>query len=202
MNHGGESGRPKSVGDVMPTITSHHGFAMVTAWLAKHYRGVVGHQPDRPIGTITAVDHHSVVACHLTKFFGTSTGSDLAEPSPTVTGQGLHLGLVAAFLIKYYGQGTGQAISEPLHTIVTKARFGVVTVTIDGEEYAIADIGLRMLSPRELARCQGFGDDFVLVGSQADQVARIGNSVSPPMAHAVVAANVPRTTRPKVTLAA
>ena len=163
---------------------------LVVAWLAKHYGGVVGHQPNRPLGTITAVDHHSVVACHLTKFFGTSTGSACDVPAPTVTGQGGHLGLVAAFLTKYYGQGTGQQVGEPLHTVVAKARFGLVTVIIDGQTYAIADIGLRMLNPRELARCQGFPEGFQLMGSQADQVARIGNSVSPPMAHAVIAANV------------
>ena len=65
-----------------------------------------------------------------------------------------------------------------------------MTVRIDGETYAIVDIGLRMLTPRELARAQGFTDDFQLVGTQTDQVARIGNSVCPPLARALVAANV------------
>lgn len=73
---------------------------------------------------------------------------------------------------------------------VSKDRFGLVTVRIDGETYAIVDIGLRMLTPRELARAQGFTDDFQLVGTQTDQVARIGNSVCPPLARALVAANV------------
>lgn len=164
---------------------------LVVAWLAKHYGGVVGHLPDRPIGTITSVDHHSVVACHLTKFYGSAKdGAPLDAPAPTVTGQGQHIGLVAAFLTKYYGQGTGQSLGESLHTVVSKARFGLVTVTVAGEEYAIVDIGLRMLTPRELARCQGFPDDFQLVGTQTKQIAGIGNSVSPPMARAVVAANI------------
>lgn len=54
----------------------------------------------------------------------------------------------------------------------------------------VADIGLRMLQPRELARAQGFGDDYVLTGSKANQIARIGNSVCPPVAEAIVRANV------------
>ena len=67
---------------------------------------------------------------------------------------------------------------------------GLVTVEIEGETWAVVDIRLRMLTPRELARCQGFDDSFRLEGTQAQQDARIGNSVSPPMARAVVAANV------------
>lgn len=174
--------------------------ALVAVWMAKHYGGVVGQSVELPLGTITAKDHHSLVACHLTKFYtsgrkGKSSppapGASLDDPAPTITGQGQHLGLVAAFLTKFYsGERNGQRLDEPLHTIVTKDRFGLVTVAIDGETYAIADIGLRMLTPRELARAQGFSDDFKLVGTLTDQVARIGNSVAPPLAKAVVAANV------------
>jgi DNA (cytosine-5)-methyltransferase 1 len=170
---------------------------LVAAWLVKHYGGVTGHGVDRPASTVTARDHHSLAVCHLTKFYGTSTGASLEDPAPTVTASGGrgggHAGLVAAFIVAYYGQGTGQALAGPLRTIVSKARFGLVTVEIEGEEWALVDIGLRMLSPRELARCQGFGDEFRLMGTQTEQTARIGNSVPPPLAAAVVRANVPRT---------
>lgn len=63
-------------------------------------------------------------------------------------------------------------------------------VTLDGEVFAIVDIGLRMLTPRELARAQGFPDSYVLTGTQAQQVARVGNSVPPPVAEALIRANV------------
>jgi DNA (cytosine-5)-methyltransferase 1 len=66
---------------------------------------------------------------------------------------------------------------------------GLVTVTIDGQQYAIVDIGMRMLRPRELARAQGFPDSYILTGSNTDQVERIGNSVSPLPCAALVAAN-------------
>lgn len=118
----------------------------------------------------------------------------------------------AAFLIKYYGTGGEseeaqiQPVDRPLDTVTVKARFAVVTVTIDARTYVIVDIGLRMLKPRELARAQGFPDDYVLdpiVRKQvrgkwvekrltiAEQISAIGNSVCPPVARALVAANQP-----------
>ena len=105
-------------------------------------------------------------------------------------------GLVSAFLLKYYGQGNGQTLAEPLHTITTKDRFGIVTVC--GELYQITDIGMRMLTPRELFRAQGFPETYI-IDRDADgrsypksaQVARCGNAVPPPFAEALVRANLP-----------
>lgn len=163
------------------------------AWLAKHYGGVVGQALDKTLGTVTTVDHHSLCAASLTKFYGSAVaGQELTEPMPTITSGGGrgggHAGLVAAFLTKYYGTGFGQSIRAPLDTVTTVDRFGLVTVTIEGEPYVITDIGMRMLQPRELARAQGFADSYILTGNKRDQVARIGNSVCPPVARAVVAA--------------
>ena len=200
------SGHPGARADApLRTVTTGGHHALVTAWLAKHYGGVVGHEVTRPLGTVTAVDHHSVVAAHLTKFHGTSTGSLPSDPLGTVTGQGLHHGLVtaelgdpgegarrcAAFLLKYYQEG-GQWSDprDPMHTIVTKARMGLVTVELDGEPYAIVDITLRMLKARELATAQGFPADYVLTGTAEEQIGRIGNSVPPQLVEAVVRANL------------
>jgi DNA (cytosine-5)-methyltransferase 1 len=165
--------------------------ALVAAFLAKHYGGVIGHPlDDRPLGTVTACDHHSLVAVHMESMYSNSKGSAADQPMPTVTAQGGHVGVVAAFMAKYYGADQhGQAINEPLHTVPTKDRFGLVTVTIDGEEFVIADIGMRMLQPRELARAQGFPDSYILTGTKTQQVARIGNSVPPDVAEAIVRAN-------------
>jgi DNA (cytosine-5)-methyltransferase 1 len=118
----------------------------------------------------------------------------------------------AAFLVKYYGtDGPGegaqhQPADRPLDAITTRARFAVVTVTIDARTYVIVDIGLRMLKPRELARAQGFPDSYILDPivrkflrgkwverplTIAEQISAIGNSVCPPVARALVAANQP-----------
>ena len=99
-------------------------------------------------------------------------------------------------MIKYYGKGTGQDIKDPLNTVTTQDRFGLVTV--DGIGYQIVDIGLRMLEPRELYGCQGFPDDYIIdrddTGKsypKSEQVRRCGNAVCPPIAAALVKANLP-----------
>ena len=120
--------------------------------------------------------------------------------------------MVAAFLCKYYATGgenetaQTQPVDRPLDTVTTRARFAVVTVAIDATTYVIVDIGLRMLKPRELARAQGFPDDYILDPvvpkmkrgklvheplTIAEQISAIGNSVCPPMARALVTANQP-----------
>lgn len=187
--------RVKDIQAPLGTVVGTKKHALVVAFIAKHFKGATGSALDQPLATVTARDHNALVACHVTKFFGTSTGAPLDAPAPTVTGQGGHLGLVAAFLTKFYkGKDNGQKVNEPLHTIPTRDRFGLVTVQIDGEDYAVADIGMRMLEPRELARAQGFADSFQLVGTKTDQTARIGNSVPPPLARAVVSALFPEAT--------
>lgn len=169
---------------------------LVAAFLAKHYGGnsTPGANLCDPMSTVTARDHHALVAGHLVKFYGTSTVASLADPMPTVTAGGGrgggHAALVAAFLLKYYSRATGQPLDEPLHTVVSKARFGLVTLPIDGQEYALVDIGMRMLEPRELAAANGAAD-MILTGTKSQQTARIGNMVCPPVARALVAANFP-----------
>ena len=76
------------------------------------------------------------------------TGQPVTEPLHTVTAGAGHFAEVRALLIKYYGKGTAHSLTEPLDTITSRDRFGLVTIS--GTEYQIVDIGLRMLSPREL----------------------------------------------------
>ena len=99
-------------------------------------------------------------------------------------------------LIKYYGQGVGQDVKEPLDTVTSRDRFGLVT--IEGVDYQIVDIGLRMLEPRELYGCQGFPADYIIdhdytgkTYPRSEQVRRCGNAVCPPIPAALVRANLP-----------
>lgn len=174
-----------------------HAMGMVSAFLAKHYGGVVGAPVDGPVHTVTSTDHHSVVTSHVAKLRGDNVGHGTCEPVHTVSAQGNHFAEVRAFLIKYYGSDQDPRLTEPMHTVTARDRFGLVS--IKGEDYAIVDIGLRMLAPRELYRAQGFpesyviGDDgrFGLTLTKSAQVRMCGNSVCPPMAAALVRANVP-----------
>ncbi|WP_324017778.1 DNA cytosine methyltransferase [Aeromonas hydrophila] len=170
---------------------------LVTAFLAKHYTGVVGAELTKPLPTVTTVDHNALVTSHLIKLRGTCQhGQPVTEPMPTVTAGGLHIGEVRAFLLKYYGNDSTIPCSEPLHTVTTRDRFGLVTVR--GEDYQIVDIGMRMLEPHELFAAQGFPADYVIAHdangkkfTKTAQVARCGNAVCPPLAAALVRANLP-----------
>lgn len=105
---------------------------------------------------------------------------------------------VAAFLIKYYGEG-GQwgDLKAPIDTITTKDRLALVTVRIKGTPYVIVDIGLRMLTPRELYRAQGFRNDYIISHGHDGrkfpvykQVRMVGNSVPPDVIEAIYRANL------------
>ena len=154
-------GLDKPLGTVVAGGGKH---ALVAAFLAKHYTGVVGQDLRQPLGTVTAIDHHSLVTANLA----------------TDRQQQVH-----AFLTAYYGnERDGRSLFDPMGTVVSKDRFGLVTVR--GETHHIADIGLRMLAPRELFRAQGFPEDVQLLGTSTSQVRLCGNSVSPPLAAALV----------------
>ncbi len=192
----GQAPRTGSVQDPLGTVVATaQNHALRTAFLAKHYGGVVGQPMDKTLGTVTAVDHHSLVAAHLTKLRNNCVGQDAERPLDTVTTGG-HFALCAAFLTTYYtGGGSANGVDKPMPAIVAKARHGLVVVEIDGETYALADMRLRMLKPTELARAQGFPVGYVLTGTQAEQIGRLGNSVCPPVAAALVRANLPAVRR-------
>ncbi len=174
----------------LKTVTTGGHHALVAAMLSKYHNDSSDRcaSPGDPVKTIDTNNRFALVASFLTKYRGENIGSGLDDPVQTITASGSHHGQVSAFLIKYYGQGIGQEARDPIATLVSKEKFGLVTIR--GEQYQIADIGLRMLSPRELARAQGLPDKFILTGTRASQVARIGNMVPPHPACAIVKANV------------
>lgn len=173
---------------------------LAAAFLAKHYGGGYkgpGADVEQPLPTVTTVDHNALVTSHLIKLRGTcQDGQEVTEPMPTITAGGLHVGEVRSFLIKYYGTGTGQEIDKPLDTIVSRDTFGLVT--IEGVDYQIVDIRMRMLQAHELFAAQGFPPEYIIDRykdgkrvTQEDQVNRCGNSVVPAMAEALARANAP-----------
>jgi DNA (cytosine-5)-methyltransferase 1 len=225
----GQSPRVPGLDKPIGTLVGSQKHALVSAFLAKHYTGVVGSDMAAPVATVTSVDHHSLVTAtmvtidnqssvsgqspvteplkttvtenrhalvtsNLVKMRGDNVGSATDEPLHTISAQGTHHAEVRAFLIKYYGTDQDPALRDPLHTVTTKDRFGLVT--IKGEDYQIVDIGLRMLTPRELYRAQGFPQgyqiDFGAAGEPLTKTAQVrmcGNSVCPPLSQAIVRAN-------------
>lgn len=191
--------------DPLATITGVDHNSLITANLVHmgHGEGKKGGKRfshgvrgvDKPLNTVTASGATAgLVTSHMVKLRGQNVGSGTDEPLHTISAQGTHHAEVRAFLIKYYGTDQDPQLGKPLHTITTIDRFALVTVR--GELYAIVDIGLRMLTPRELFTSQGFPLDYVIehdgkgkIFTKTAQVARCGNSVCPPLAEALVRAN-------------
>ncbi len=165
--------RSQSIEDPIMTVDGSNRYGLVTSFLHKYYDGGytgAGDTVENPLPTVTSWDHNSLCAVNLIQMNNHCDGRDVKEPIPTITAGDGHFGEVRAFLIKYYGQGTGQDVKEPLDTVTSRDRFGLVT--INGTDYKIVDIGLRMLEPKE-------------------QVRRCGNAVCPPIPAALVKANLP-----------
>ena len=198
---GNYQGNGSRVDEPIDTITTVDHNRLVVPTLIQYHsetaQGEVRGQTIKdPIMTVDGSNRYVLVTSFLSKFYKSGTGQDLREPLHTITTSPGHFGEVRAFLIKYYGQGTGQNLKEPLDTIPTHDRFGLVT--IEGVDYQIVDIGLRMLEPKELYGCQGFPDDYIIdhdytgkTYPRSEQVRRCGNAVCPPIPAALVRANLP-----------
>lgn len=200
---GGYTGAGSDLKDPLPTITAIDHNSVCMAHIVKMKGTNIGQDMDAPLQTITAGGMHygnvytklqPVAASFVSQMQGQSVGKDLREPINTMTGIN-HMAEVRAFLIKYYGQGTGQELLKPLDTITAQDRFGLVAV--EGVDYQIVDIGLRMLEPKELYGCNGAPDDYIIDRdcdgkkiSRTEQVKKCGNMVCPPMSAALVRANL------------
>lgn len=189
------------------TASSKDQNGMVAAHLVAVNHGDSGGRREydvtNPTMTQTAKRGEALVATHLQTLRG-SNRRDAATDAPlnTQSAGGNHSALVAAFLTKYYTTGaTGHGANEPFHTMRTKDGVGLVTVTIDGQDYALTDIGMRMLTPRERFLAQGFPADYIIdhgidengkrMKISLDAQGRLcGNSVCPPLAEALVRCNL------------
>ncbi len=196
---------------------------LVTALLSRQFGNSVGQPAAAPAPTVTAGGGGKtalVTAC--LSYQGGDHVDELRAPASTVTAGGVHHAIVetqllehgdrpppapdrrdrvTAFLVKYYGTGVARSLERPMPTSTTRDRIGLVTVR--GTQYRIVDIGMRMLTPRELFNAQGFPPSYAIdveaAGkplSKTAQVRMCGNSVCPQVAEALVRANLGETTTP------
>ncbi len=219
---GGNGSYTNDPRDPLTTVTSKAEHMLSATNLVKLYGTATAKDVQEPLDTVTGQGKKFALAaaCLTRNNHGDKQWNSVDEPLPVTTSQGNKFGLVYAFLIKYFGTAIGELADEPLHTATSKARFGVVQITVGmkgqepitepavalevpGEGLCIlTDITLRMLQPRELARSMSFPDDYKLTGSKSNQVAKIGNSVPPLMVAQIVAANMPKPRKKKAKKAA
>jgi len=171
------NGRCNSVNRPLGTIMSEGQgkSALVSAFIAQHNTGAIGRDIQTPISTIMGR--------------GTNQGFVNVE----IEQREDHSNKVAAFLIQYYGTSCARDLKSPLPTITTKDRFALISARLKG--WGIVDIGMRMLTNRELCSAQGFPETYDLcedVLTKTSITKKIGNSVPPGLAKVHVEANLPR----------
>lgn len=179
--------------DAPDTVYRSQSDNMSVAFIAKHYTGVNGSSIRDPLHTITCKDHNALVVSHLVKFKGTNIGHSMDAPMHTIC-CGNHHAECRTVLKKLASNESGSALPNPLRSFSDADQFGLVTIR--GEQYIIVDIGMRFLSPRELFLAQGFDESYQIEFdsdgnkfTKSEQIERCGNSVSPPVAKAIVEAN-------------
>lgn len=198
------------LGTVVAGGAKHAPFA---AFLAQQNGGPrmgsnAGRDPLEPISTVTGSgSQQQPVAAFLTKYYGQGTGARLDEPCHTVTVDDRFGHIQAELAAPPFGpehHARAREVAEFLRAHDAWDGGEYVTLTIGGAEFVVVDIGLRMLTPRELFNAQGFPSDYVIEGvweglagdepvfrpfPKDVQVSCCGNSVCPPLAEAIVRAN-------------
>ncbi len=180
---------------------------LITAYMAQHNndsRRDGGVNPGRamgePVSTVTQTgSQQSVVAPYLQAYYGTGDGGEENQPVRTVTTKDRHGHVEAALDVPPFSPAQADRAREVAAFLRSYGFWDereFVTIEAGGVVYVIVDIGMRMLVPRELYLAQGFPADYKIergingeLFSKSLQVSCCGNSVSPPVAAALVAAN-------------
>ncbi len=164
-----------------------------------------GKNVNEPIPTIVAGQGHwGEARTFLTTYYGNEgdIGQNISEPLRTITAKD-RFGLISVTVVKIINGRFGYwpEVRELLNKYCNYnlADDELLILNIDGRQYFIYDLGMRMLEPRELYNAQGFAPDYIIdfkkpngkPYSKAAQIARCGNAVPPPFATALARANLP-----------
>ena len=202
-----ENARAAGLDKPICTVDAANRYGLTCANLVEYYGGGRPLDVQSPMHTVTSHDREAVVAAHVVKYKRDEVGTRPSAPLPTQTAGGV-FGCCKAVLCKI---GTSERLHywPQIRDLLNRycgyalGTDDLLLLSIGGAPYYIADIGLRMLSPRELYNAMGFPPDYIIDHDAAgkpypktQQVARCGNAVCPPMAAAVVAANLPEYAMP------
>lgn len=197
-----ENARANGVTEPVPTVDASNRYGLTCANLVEYYGNGVPLDLREPMRTVTAHDREALTAVHIVEFKGQDIGQGAETPLRTITASSGEFADCRAVLVKAECGSLGRwpLIRELLNRYCGYhlAENEVILLVIRGIAYYIADITLRMLVPRELYNAMGFPDDYIIdrdyLGNsygKTKQVARCGNAVCPPLAEAMVRANLP-----------
>ena len=207
------TGAAPKLADPLHTVVSRDREALTTAFMQPFHAGGYhgkGNSPDKPVNTVTSSGGQSLVTAQVAEFKGQDLGQSIEKPLRTITASCGQFADVRVQIVKYDCDVAGNARRygywPEIRALLNKycgynlTDDEILLLNIGGDWYYISDIGLRMLTPRELYNAMGFPPDYIIdfvdpkTGkeySKAAKVARCGNAVCPPMAEAVVRANLP-----------
>lgn len=197
------NGQPLDISKPLHTVTSKDREALTLAHVTKYYGGITGVEATEPLPTVTQIDHNALTLAHVAEFKGQDKGQRVDGPLRTITASAGEFAAVQVRVVRYE-RGTDLGYWPQIRELLnqycgyTLAEDEVLLLNIGGTWYYISDIGLRMLTPRELYKAMGFPADYCIdfdvngkPYSKAEKVARCGNAVCPAMSEALVRANFP-----------
>ncbi len=200
----GSEVRGQALNEPIMTVDGSPRYALTAAHIVKYYSGDDHYSSvNDPLHTITTKERNALVESHLCVLRRNEDGRTINEPLPTITTSGAHFAEVRTRIVKCSGTmdiGNWEEIRAMLNSYCgyIMQNDEILLLTINGEDYFISDIGMRMLEPRELYKAQGFPPDYIIDKDcngkeypRSKQVARCGNAVPPPFAEALVRANLP-----------
>lgn len=194
--------RGQSINRPLMTVDAAPRYGLVVPHIVKYYSGDNFSSITAPLHTITVKERNALIETHLCILRNNQDCQSMEKPFPTICTSAGHFAEIKTTIVQYDGKELGYwaRVRELLNKYCgyTMQSDEILLLKIDGENYFIADIGMRMLEPRELYRAQGFPDDYIIEFdvngkrySRAAQIARCGNAVPPPFAEALVRANLP-----------
>lgn len=197
-----ENVRANGLQGPIPTVDASNRYGLTCANLVEYYGNGNPLDITEPMHTITAHDREAVAAAHIVEFKGADIGQSLNKPLRTITASAGEFADLRAVLEKADCGSLGRwpEIRALLNHYCGYhlAKDEVLLLEIGGTAWYIADITLRMLTPRELYNAMGFPPDYIIdrdykgnTYGKTKQVARCGNAVCPPLAEAMVRANLP-----------
>lgn len=184
------------------TCKDHHAIISAEKFIVNYRFNNTGHSIEDPSPTICTVGQIGIASCNFIDVqYGNGTERSCEHPAPTLTTKDkCSLVTVKRFLMNPQYSSAGGSVDKPCFTLIarmdkmppylvaTESGEAAIEVyptdspmTVKIKEfmalYGIVDIKMRMLKIPELKKIMGFPEDYVLVGTQAEQKKYIGNAV-------------------------